>query len=242
MKAIKRALRLLWDGLFMQQDAYETLRQDDNPVVEGLFIVVLVGLAVAIAVVIGTMLEWANDPSLADIQSAVLSGMQRMPWWEMMRQGGPQAMESFQNSWDAAWQAVSMMTSPLNSVAGIVGTPLGLIIGWLVFGVIAHLVARIFGGIGTLGQTLGTTSLAAAPQLLNVVGGWPYLVVAGIGTWTMLCRYTALRTTHQLSWPRAIWATILPPILIGLVAFALAAMMSILFGATLATFLGGMAQ
>ncbi len=243
MKAIKRAVRLLWDGLFLQRDAYETLRRDDNPVVEGLFILVLVGVAVAIATIIGTTLEWANNPRLVDIQDAVLRGLQRMPWWEGLRMGGPQAMESFQRSWDLSWQGVStFMPGPLSSLAGIVATPLGLIVGWLVFGLIAHLLARMMGGIGTLSQTLGTTSLAAAPQLLNVIGGWPFLVVAGIGTWTMLCRYMALRTTHQLSWPRAIFATILPPVILGLVVFAVGAFLSIIFGATMATFLGGMAQ
>jgi hypothetical protein len=116
---------------------------------------------------------------------------------------------------------------------------LGLIVNWLIFGLLAHALARLLGGKGTLNQTLGTTALAAAPQLLNVFGVLPFVVVAGIGTWTMLCRYMAIRTTHDLSWSRAVWATILPPIILGLIFALIGLVVSLVFGATLAALIAG---
>jgi hypothetical protein len=242
MQAISRAARLLWDALFLQHEAYETMRDDDNPFVEGLFMLVLIGVLVGLVGVVGVSLEWASGPDLSAIGDAVLRNLQRMPWWEQMQQfGGQEALDSFYQVWNMNWQIVeTVVPTPLSSLAGIIVTPLGLIIGWLVFGVIAHLLARLFGGTGSLNQTLGTTALAAAPQILTGVAALPFVVVAGVGTWTMLCRYMALRTAHDLSWPRAVWATILPPVIIGLVVGILATLGFIAFGATLAAlFTGG---
>ena len=89
--------------------------------------------------------------------------------------------------------------------------PLGLGFVWLLYGVVAHLCARLMGGQGNLGQTLGCTALAIAPQLLNLVTFLPYVAVGGVvGAWTLLCRYVALKTCHRLTWNRALAATLLP--------------------------------
>ena len=99
----------------------------------------------------------------------------------------------------------------------IVLFPVGMILLWLVWGVVAHLAARLLGGKGTLSQTLGATALAEAPQLLSLVTVIPFVVVGGvIGTWQMICRYTALKTVHGLSWQRAVVATLLPAIVFGI--------------------------
>jgi hypothetical protein len=72
----------------------------------------------------------------------------------------------------------------------------------------------MLGGSGTMGQTLGTTSLAAAPQLLLLLTALPYVAVAGLGTWTLLCRYIAIRESHGLSWARSIWVVVLPNVVL----------------------------
>jgi hypothetical protein len=217
------------------------MREDDNPFVEGLFILVIVGVVVAIAGIIGTTLQWASSPNLAALQDVILRSLQNMPWWQQMQQfGGNAFVQSFTQTWNWIWQAIGALApSPVSSLAGLVTKPLALIIGWLVFGLIAHGLARLFGGTGNLSQTLGTTALAAAPQLLLLFGAVPFLTVAGVGTWTLLCRYMALRTAHDLSWPRAMWATLLPPIILGLIVGILAIVLSILFGASLAALVGG---
>jgi hypothetical protein len=242
MQAISRAVHLIWDALFLQHRAYETMRDDDNPFVEGLFILVLLGVFVALVGIVGVLFEWGSSPNLGEIQEVVFDNLRQMPWYEQMQtEGGQQAVDIFTQIWNTNWQIVqALVPTPLTALAGIVTKPLGLIIAWLVFGVIAHALARLFGGTGNLGQTLGTTALAASPQLIIAVGALPFVAVAGVGTWTMLCRYMALRTAHDLSWPRAVWATILPPIIIGLVLGILATLGFIAFGATLAAlFTGG---
>jgi hypothetical protein len=134
----------------------------------------------------------------------------------------------FEQIWDQIWQVMGfMIPSPASSLSGLILKPIGLIISWLIFGFLAHLFARMLGGSASLSQTLGATSLAAAPQLLVLLTALPFVVVAGIGTWTLLCRYMAIRVTHDLSWARSLWSVILPPILLGFLTFLLAMLLGI---------------
>jgi hypothetical protein len=61
----------------------------------------------------------------------------------------------------------------------------------------------------------------------------PFLAIGGVvSTWQLICRYKAIRATHQLSWKWAFWATVLPLvvylvvwIIVGLVGVAAVAML-----------------
>ena len=133
-----------------------------------------------------------------------------------------------------------MSPTPANSLLGIITKPLGLILGWLVYGVLAMGAARLLGGRGTLNQTLGATALAAAPQMLTLLTVLPFVTVAGLGTWSLLCNYVALRTVHDLSWPRAVWAALLPGLVLLLLALALGFVVAGLAGPLLSSyFVGG---
>jgi hypothetical protein len=97
--------------------------------------------------------------------------------------------------------------------------------------VVAYLFARLLGGQGGLGQTLGCTALAVAPQVLNLATFFPYLVVGGVvGTWTLLCRYVALKTCHRLTWNRALGATLLPYVALAVVVASFACLGGVVFG------------
>jgi len=199
------------------------------------------GLLIALVGLVGGTLEWASSPNLNDVQETVRQNLEQMPWYDQMyREGGDEAVAMFRQIYDMNWRIVKALApSPAGSLLGLVTKPLGLILNWLIFGVIAYLLARLLGGTGNLSQTLGATALAAAPQLLNVLAALPFVAAAGVGAWVMLCRYMALRTVHELSWQRAVVATILPPILIGLFAGALITLFGVLFGASLAAMFAG---
>lgn len=241
MQSIARSFGLLWDALFLQRDAYAHMRDDDNPFVEGLFILVLLGVLLAVAGMVGSTLEWASSPNLTDIREIVLSNLQTMPWYEQM-EADAQATSAFMQSWNSIWSAASALApSPVRSLTGIITKPLMLIIGWLSFGLLAYLFARLFGGRGTLNQTLGATALAAAPQLLTLVTVLPFAAIASLSTWTLLCNYMALRTVHDLSWPRALGAALLPPVIVGLlIGLLVGAGMLLVLPLMLASLGGGM--
>ncbi|HRX04940.1 MAG TPA: hypothetical protein P5148_17460, partial [Anaerolineae bacterium] len=117
MQSIARSFGLLWDGLFLQRDAYAHMRDDDNPFVEGLFILVLLGVLLAVAGIIGTTLEWASSPNLNTVRDVVLNNLQNMEWYRSM-QLAPGGESTFLQIWNSIWNAfASMAPSPVRSLA-----------------------------------------------------------------------------------------------------------------------------
>jgi hypothetical protein len=242
MQAITKPFGLLWDALFLQRSAYARMRDDDNPFVEGLFLLVVLGVAIALAGIVGATLEWASRPNVADIRDAVLPNLQQMSWWQFVQQN-TQVEATWYRIWNAVWDAAGALApSPAKALLGIVFVPLSLVAVWLIYGLLAYLFARLLGGVGTLNQTLGATALAAAPQMLNLLMVLPFVVIFSLGTWTLLCNYMALRTVHGLSWGRSVAAALLPSLVFVLLAVAIGAVVSILVGSLLAGLLAGGVQ
>lgn len=222
---LRQDFRLLWRGLFLEPDAYHEVAEDDNPFVQGLYLVVIVGVIVGVANLVGTLLDWATTPNLEQMKQTILQGLQAMPWFQGLRDN-PDAFRMFQQQYNLGWQIANFFTpKPASGLLTLVTTPVGLIVSWLWFGLIAHAVARLLGSKAKLGETLGASALAVAPILLNVFGFLPTVVVAGIGVWTLLARFVAIRRVHeQLTWVRALIAVFVPPILLGFVIAILAAL------------------
>jgi hypothetical protein len=227
MQVISENISLLWEALFLRPEPYAVMRDEKSPVSKGMIILIVLGLLLALAAFIGSVLTWASSPDPAEIQSAVLNNLQQMSWWRFMAID-PQVEATWFQIWDQVWQIVSIFNpTPASSLAGFIIIPLGLIISWFIFALIANPIAKLFGGQGHFSQTLGTTALAAAPQLLGVLNVLPFVVLAGIGVWTLLARYMAIRVTHGLSWGRSLWVVLLTMLVIILIQF-------ILFGAGIA--------
>jgi len=229
---MKDTIRLAWGSLFLGESPYEEMR--GQSVMRGLLLIVLVALVVALLGLVGTTLEWATSPKMSDIQQAVLAGLEDMPWFEI-----PEAREQFEQWWELSWRFSPQLFGAPNiatAAAQIILLPLRLVVVWFLYALIAHLAARMLGGQGGLGQTLSTTALAVAPQLLNLFAFLPYVVIGGvIGTWTLLSRYVALKTSYQLTWGRALVATLVPYVAFGLVLLLFACLGVAVFGA----FVGG---
>lgn len=239
MQTIKRPFALLWDALFLQRTAYAHMRDNDNPFVEGLFVLAVLGILLGLAGLVGGSLEWASSPNVAAIRDTVFANLQKMTWWPMVEQN-PEVHSTWLKIWDGVWRGIGAMSpTPANSLLGLVAKPLGLILGWLVYGVLAMLFARLLGGRGTLSQTLGATALAAAPQMLTLITVLPFVAVAGLGTWSLLCNYMALRTVHGLNWSRTLWATLLPGVTLTLLAIIFGFVAISIAGPLLSSWFGG---
>ena len=217
MDGIASSLRLGWNALLLREKAYEEMQETANPVVKGLILIIAVGLVIALLNLIGTGLEWASTPNMSDIQDTVYRYLVRMPWYEEVSRDVPEFAKGFEQWYDFGWRVFPTMFGAPGvgrAALGILGTPLGLVIRWLIYGLLAHLAARLLGGSGDLSETLGLLALAVAPQMLRVLTLLPFLEVDGlVRVWGVLCTYLALKTAHKLSWGRAVWATLLPYIL-----------------------------
>ena len=67
---------LVLRALFLDSEAYAELRDDDNPFIEGLFLLVIIGVLTAFLAVIGQLLAWASTPNLAAIKDVVFRNLQ----------------------------------------------------------------------------------------------------------------------------------------------------------------------
>jgi hypothetical protein len=204
---------LVWRALFLDDAAYEAMRDDDNPYIEGLLLVVLIGAGTALLNLIGQLIHWASVPSVAGIQAAVLQTLKTMDWWSSIA-NNPQAIAQFNYYWDLGWRFLPALfgaPSPARAAFDILLWPILAVLSWLIYGLLAFGFARLLHGAGTLNQTLGTTALAAAPLMLRGLGFIPFLTIGGVlSTWQLICRYKAIQRAHRLSWQRAMWATVLP--------------------------------
>ncbi len=215
MNAVREYVGLGLGALFLREDAYATMREESQPIVKGLIFVVLVAVVVALAAFVGTVLEWSTTPNLSNLKNIVLEEMQRTQWFQAMMRS-PQGRQSFQQGYDLWWQVFGGMfgVDLIGAVLGIVFNPVGLVLRWLIYGVFAFLFARLLGGVGTLGQVLGSTALAVAPEMLRVLQLLPYVELGGLTIWGLVCTYVGIKTSTQLSPWRAFWATLLPPVLL----------------------------
>jgi len=236
MDSLVATLRLGWRALLFEEDAYEEMRTSANPVVRGLVLILVVGVVIALLGLVGTGLERASTPDLGQIQDIVGKYIAKMPFWQL-EGGGPAALARFEEWYNGGWEYFPRAFGASMrwwAALGILTTPLGLIVRWLIFGLLAHLFARWLGGEANLGETLGVTALAVAPQAINVLSLLPYVEVGSlVSVWGLLCAYLGLKTAHKLSWGRAVWATLLPFILFFLGVFLLGCCSSVILGAVL---------
>ena len=217
MDGIVGALRLGWDALLFKESAYEEMSTADNPVVKGLIWILVVGVVIGLCGLIGTGLELASMPDLGEIKDRIFFWMQQMPWWSEMA-NDPYALDQFELWYNRGWDIFPRLFGAPNlgsAAGGIIGIPLGLAIRWLVYGLLAYVFARWLGGTGNLSETLGVLALAVAPQALNVFNLIPYVELGNlVAVWGILVAYMGLKTAHGLSWSRAVWATLLPFLLV----------------------------
>ncbi len=239
---MKALIQPVWEALFLSETPYADMRAHPNPVRRGLGTILLIAVIAALVGLIGTALEWATTPAMSDIQAVVLQSIHDMPWYRDL-QGLPEFRQQFSQWYETGWRIFPQLFGAPN-IAGaglrILWLPLVLTITWILYGLLAYIPARWLGGEGTLAQTLGCTALAVAPHLFTFATLFPYVTVGGlVGTWTLLCRYVALKTSHRLPWGRALIATMVPYALFGLFVALLSCLTSAIIGAL---FAGGMSQ
>ena len=70
---------LVLRALFLDSEAYAELRDDDNPFIEGLFLLVIIGVLTAFLAMIGQLLAWASTPNLAMTHVRLFRDKNRIP-------------------------------------------------------------------------------------------------------------------------------------------------------------------
>jgi hypothetical protein len=247
---MQAVLRLGVGALFLDKDAYEEMRSLENPFPQGLGLVAIISVLVALIAlggIVGDLVEGAASPKGEQVKTIVKQGLTRMPWYEDVRHD-PGFVREFERQFETNWQRNAGRFGPSSFgealIGGITGAVFGgfsVFIGWLVYALLAHAFAQILGGQGTLQQIFGCTALAVSPQVLSVAGLLPFVQVGGIvGTWMLACNYMAIKTVYRLSWGRAFWATVLSRIVFTILAAPAICCVGGMVGGFLGTLGGGL--
>jgi hypothetical protein len=218
----------LWTGgMFLQDEAFVYMRERRNPFASGLLYVVLLGVIVALANILGAVASYATSPSLDAVKNTVFVHLQAMPFYEQMVPQTQRAFDSgFNQFWDVFGPVFAQYPDSPQQIAqllmSVLTIPLGLVIGWLIYGGLAHVIARKWNPEISFAEMLAPLSLAVSPQLLNVLNVFPNVNVSYAVTalWFFVCALTAIRVTYHTTARNAMRAALFP-ILVGLVAVIL---------------------
>ncbi len=188
--------RFIGKALLLEPDPFVEMVDDDNPWIEGLFLCACIGVLVAVAQLVGSLLLTASLPpseALLTLRQGTFNGETLLEIERTLRSVWPLLL------------AYSGYDSVLFRLLTLATTPLGLIGQWLLFGLSSHLLARAAGGQGSLGQTLGAVALSNAPRLLYLLTFIPFVSVASvlIHVWGVLIAYRGLEVAHELPSGRA---------------------------------------
>lgn len=237
MRAIPSFLQTAWGAFTLREETYAGIRDDAQRIKRALILVVVVGLIVGVTGAVGRLAEWAFSPPMDKMQEVVLTRLTKMPWYAEVSRS-PEALAQFNQWYNIGWQIAKAAAPSPTALVGIITKPLSLLVVWLVYGLLAHLAARTLGGQGSIGQTLGCTALAVTPQLLSVIAILPAATAAGVGAWTLVCNFMAIRAAHGLTGWRALAATLLP-LALGILVGALFACIGLAVAGTVLGNMGG---
>lgn len=215
MLRIRSYPELIGKALVLEAEPFEAMVDDDEPWVEGLVLVVTVGLLVALTQLIGGLLLTAALPPAEVMLNAILSGWREFNARMMLAPDTAASEASIRQAW-SMMRLVSGYDSGWARLFGLIITPLGLILQWVVASLLVFGVARALGGRGTLNQTMGAVALIVAPQVLLLWQIIPFVAVSGLllAVWGLLILYRAVEVAHDLPWKRAAVVALIPYLLL----------------------------
>ncbi len=217
MESLSYFLRLSTAGLLLDVESFQMQRDNPKTLRDGFVVVLLIGVLVGVAGIIGNLLSMLAMPDPQAFLDVIKSHLERAAFVTELQRGNP----GF--SLDPVFDQLTRLVNVLrwSGLIGAVVTPVVYVINWLVYGAVAHVAARMLGGDGSFAQTLGCTALASGANWLAVVQIIPFAQVAGTTLLGLIGCYLGLRAAHHLPAWRAFWATLIGPIFLGLLLIVL---------------------
>lgn len=211
-------LRLAVGGFFLNTEVYREQREASNGFQRGLVLVLLIGLLSGVAAAVGQVGQALLSPGSQQIAETIYNGLLTTPWYEQRAETDPTFRQNVEELYQQALLSFNTVAGGgvLRGLAALITVPLGILLRWLIIGALLHLVARLFGGNGSFGQSLACLALASSAELLSLVQIVPYAQVAATSLLGLVASYIALREAHQLEPMSAFWATLSMPIIFGL--------------------------
>ncbi len=196
-------------ALVLDDQAFDVMVGDDNPLLEGATMTAAIGLVAGGALAVGSLLTAATLPDPQLMLTTLLQG------WQQLAATISVPPETLNRAIAVGWEAATVASGyagGLSHLLPLVVAPALMLVWWLFFGVVAHAAARSLGGDGRLAGTMGATALVAAPGALLIFNILPFAGVsfALIGVWSLLIGYRAVEVAHSLAWKQAVIAALIP--------------------------------
>jgi len=182
--------RLLVGGLLLDDDVFVEMRDDPDGLARGLRFLVTLGLVVGLVGAAATFASrYGKSPAdeMASVEAQLREGFERAQSFTIQDPDAQEAFDQVLQSISAGFDmaegiadtvvettpAPTALVQLLESLGDGLSRPFSWIASWLLWGVIVLLFARMLGGTATIQQMLATTSLVAAPHLLDALGFVP---------------------------------------------------------------------
>ncbi len=196
-------LPLIREALLLNEGAYEVVVHDRAPMKRGFVILLIILGIVSLAQLIGLGLGLLTTPRVDVLSDAVLEQVVQFDWYLNSAAADPAFESTFSTGYTAAWQAFRIafgLPSATGTVTGILSMIGSTLLGWLLFGIVAHWVARWFGGKATPYQFYGALGLSYAPLLLLTLELVPGFQIPWALMFLLLfiTKYQAIKRTYDL--------------------------------------------
>lgn len=217
-------------ALVLDDEAFDVMVADDNPLLEGATMTAAIGLVAGGSLALGSLLTAATLPDPQLMLTTLLQG------WQQLAAVISVPPETLNRAISLGWQAATVASGyagGLSHLLPLVLAPALMLVWWLFFGLVAHGAGAAVGGTGSLHGTLGATALIAAPGALLIFNIIPFAGVsfALIAVWSLLIGYRAVEIAHSLPWKKAVVAVLIPYAAMAVILLLLA----LAFGAGVST-------
>ncbi len=222
------ALQLIAEGLLLNEHSYAAVRDHKSPMLRGLFLLLIIIIAVSVAQAVGLAFGVLISPRIDIIQDSVYDGITQMRWFVNRSASVPEFLSDFRVRYEMIWQAIRILgryPSWLGAVtyAGIIAVI--TVLDWLVYGFLAHWLAKWYGGRASYSQFMGALALSYAPLSLLVIlcvpGAWVAAPVVLL--FLIACKHVAVKAAHRLDSLSSLAVVGLPYLMISvtIIAFVL---------------------
>lgn len=196
-------LPLIREALLLNERAYDVVAHDVSPMRRGFVILLIILGIVSLAQLLGLGLGVLTTPRVEVLSAAVLEQVVQFRWYQDAAAADPTFESTFATAYAAAWQAFRIafgLPSVTGTVSGVLSMIGSTLLGWLSFGIVAHWVARWFGGEATPYQFYGALGLSYAPLLLLALELIPGFQIPWLLMFLLLfiTKYQAIKRTYDL--------------------------------------------
>lgn len=214
-------LALLREALFLNPDAYAIVRDSRAPMGRGFAALLWVLIITIASRGIGYATGLLTAPRLDILQNQLYEALTGMGLYKNQVESSPEFAQQFWQGYVALWESLRLFggfPSTTGTLTTIVAVLLATLLGWILYGLVAHWIARWFGGQASFSQFLAALAFSFAPLLLTIVVIIPGARVAApvILLLLLVTQYQAIKTTHRLT-PGYSLATLIGPYLIALI-------------------------